>query len=48
MRINRLTFLFVLFSLFSFSIFAQTSPTESNTEKEKARQELGKKSRRTA
>ncbi|MGI8849844.1 MAG: hypothetical protein ACR2HT_06715, partial [Pyrinomonadaceae bacterium] len=43
MLIIRFTSFFVLFSLFSFSIFAQTSPTESNTEKEKARLELEKK-----
>ncbi len=43
MRIIRFTFLFVLFSLFPFSIFAQTSPTESITEKEKAQKELEKR-----
>lgn len=43
MRIIRFILLFVLFSLPSFSTFAQTSPTESNTEKEKARLELEKK-----
>ncbi len=43
MRIIRFILLFVLFSLPSFSTFAQTSPTESNTEKEKTRLELEKK-----
>ena len=43
MRTIRFTHFFVLLTFFSISIFAQTSPTESETEKEKARLELEKK-----
>jgi len=40
MRVKNFTFLLVLFSLFSVSSFAQTSPTESQSEKEKIKKEL--------
>ena len=40
MRTIRFTILSVLLTLFSFSIFAQVSPTESNIEKEKVQKEL--------
>jgi hypothetical protein len=43
MRIKNWTFFFVLLSLLSISIFAQTSPTESKTEKEKIQKELEKR-----
>ena len=42
MKLTRLAFLFILLSIFCFSIAAQTSPTESQTEKEKAAKELEK------
>lgn len=42
MPISRLLFLAILFSVFTFSTFAQDSPTESQTEKDEAREELVK------
>lgn len=43
MRVKILTFLLGLLSLFTFSNFAQTPPTESQIEKDKIRKELEKR-----